>query len=131
MYSKIKRLFQRYQSGKASPLERKVIEDWFSDFDNQQNQLLDKEHPSTLFAPMDRKMQSVLHPHTSYVWLKAAAIVVISLSAVLYISHINSAKLPEITYQVIKVSNGVKKEISLPDSSNHLFKFRLQRKYTF
>jgi transmembrane sensor len=116
MYSKIKQLFQQYQSGKASPAEQKLVEDWFAEFDNKQ-QPIDEEKKAILFGPMDRKIQAMLYPRKSYVWLKAAATVLVALGATLAIRHINSASQPLITYQVIKVPNGVKREITLPDSS--------------
>jgi len=116
MYSKIKQLFQQYQSGKANPAEQKLVEDWFAEFDNKQ-QPIDEEKKAILFGPMDRKIQAMLYPRKSYVWLKAAAAVLVALGATLAIRHINSASQPLITYQVIKVPNGVKREITLPDSS--------------
>jgi transmembrane sensor len=117
MYSKIKQLFQRYQSGKANPAERKIVEDWFAGFDGQQDGPMDEEQQSMLFDPMDRNIQAMLHQRSSYVWLKAAASILVVLSAGLLIRHINSAKTPQIAYEVIKVPNGIKKEITLPDSS--------------
>jgi len=116
MYSKIKQLFQQYQSGKGSPAEQKIVEDWFAEFDDRQKPM-DEEQKSILFGPMDRKIQAMLYPRKSYVWLKAAATVLLVLGATLAIRHINSASQPLITYQVIKVPNGVKREITLPDSS--------------
>lgn len=116
MYSKIKQLFQRYQSGKASPNERKIVEDWFAEFDDRQHPI-DEEQQFILFGPMDRKIQAMLYPRRSYIWLKAAAAVLLALSAALFVYHGNSIKAPLITYQVIKVPNGVKREITLPDSS--------------
>ncbi len=116
MYSKIKQLFHRYQSGKASPAERKIVEDWFEEFDDRQ-QPINEEQQSILFGQMDRKIQAMLYPRKSYAWLKAAAAILLALSATLVIHHINSASSPHIAYQVIKVPNGIKKEITLPDSS--------------
>ncbi|SDT57444.1 FecR family protein [Mucilaginibacter mallensis] len=117
MYSKIKQLFQRYQSGKASPAEHKIVEDWFEEFNDRQQEPIDEEQKTMLFGPMDRKIQAMLYPRKSYVWLKAAAAVLLALSATLVIHHINSASSPLIAYQVIKVPNGIKEEITLPDSS--------------
>ena len=116
MYSKIKQLFQRYQSGKVSPEDRKIVEGWFASFDDRQEQPMDEAERSTLFGPMDRKIQSILYPRPSYVWIKAAAIILFVISAGLFIHRRNSSQ-TQITYQVIKVPNGVKKEITLPDSS--------------
>jgi len=117
MYSKIKQLFQRYQSGKASSKDRKIVEDWFASFDGLQEQPMDEAAQSKLFGPMDRKIQSVLYHRPSYAWIKAAAIILVIISAGLFIRRFNSTQTQLITYQVIKVPNGVKKEITLPDSS--------------
>ena len=117
MSSKIKQLFQRYQSGKANPAERKIVEDWFAGFDNQQGLPMDDEQQSAFFGPMDRTIEAMLYPRRSYVWLKAAAAVLVVVSAGLLLQHINSAKAPQIAYEVIKVPNGIKKAITLPDSS--------------
>lgn len=118
MYSTIKQLFQRYQSGKATPKDKKIVEDWFASFDDlQQQPPMDEAEQSTFFGPMDRKIQSILYPRPSYVWIKAAAIILIVISAGLFIQRRNSPQTQQITYQVIKVPNGAKKEITLPDSS--------------
>jgi len=117
MDSKIKELFKRYQSGTASPAERALVENWFASFEPDEEFNLSEENKAILFKSMDSAIQKRLHPRSSAIWFKAAAILLVSLSAGLFIYRINSRKQAMITYTVIKVPNGQKKEIALPDSS--------------
>jgi transmembrane sensor len=118
MYSKIKELFERYQSGAASPEERELVDDWFSGFDDQQELKLNNEKKSLLFSRMDKKMAVVLQKRNHYTWLKVAATLIGVISIGLTIYRFSAAdKSLNITYQTIRVPNGVKQQLQLPDSS--------------
>ena len=118
MHSDIKKLFKKYLSGTASAEESKVVEDWFSSFDDKQQLNLNKHEKAVLFNRMDKKMATVLYKRNHYTWLKIAATLFIVLSAGFAILHLQTNSVNDkVTYQVIRVPNGVKKQFLLPDSS--------------
>ncbi|WP_170309762.1 FecR family protein [Mucilaginibacter xinganensis] len=121
MDSRIKELFERYQSGDASIEERRLVEDWFAAFDSQQQKDFSKEHSAELFVQMDRKIGSMLESHParnrmSARWLQVAAVFLIGAGLVFYKTFSRAPKVPA-GYTLISVPKGVKKQLSLPDGS--------------
>ena len=122
MDRKIKELFERYQSGLASNEERRLVEDWFDKF-GQDQQNIDLEKKAILFGQMDTEINHLLgdHHHKHWLtsrWLQAAAVFLICFSAALFAvfkNRHNSS--PPLTYTLIWAPKGIKKQFSLSDGT--------------
>lgn len=123
MDSRIKELFERYESNQASAEERKLVEDWFASFDKEQHQaILNETEMGGLFGPIDetiyqmlqdKKPKSWLNNH----WLQLAAILLIATGLFLLQFYNNRKPATQILYTFIKAPKGTKKEFKLPDST--------------
>jgi len=119
--SRIKELFERYQSGNASIEEQRLVEDWFAAFNSQQQKDFSEEQHAELFAQMDRKIGNMIERHParnsiSIRWLQIAAVLLIGAGLVFYKTFRTVPKVPA-GYALISVPKGVKKQLSLPDGS--------------
>ena len=121
MDSRIKELFERYQSGKASSDEQRLVEDWFAAFDSRQQKDVSDEQRTKLFAQMDQEIGNLVEGlparnRISMRWLQVAAVLLIGAGLVLYRTF-RSVPKTSINYTLISVPKGVKKQLSLPDGS--------------
>jgi len=121
--NKIKDLFERYQSGHASNEERKLVEEWFDSFKDDQQKNFDSEKKVSLFEQMDADVCHMLRDRQDKrwlagPWLQAAAIVLICLSVVLFsiIRNLHKPAAP-VSYTVISAPKGVKKQLELADGT--------------
>ncbi len=121
MDSRIKELFERYQSGNASTEEQRLVEDWFAAFDSQQQKDFNEGHHAELFTQIDRKIENMIEsrPARNRVfvrWLQIAAVLLIGAGLVFYKTSRRAPNAPA-SYTLISVPKGVKKQLSLPDGS--------------
>ncbi|EHQ30369.1 FecR family protein [Mucilaginibacter paludis] len=123
MDNRIKELFDRYQSGKATEVEKKIVEDWFARFGDEFDAELNQQHQTGLFNRMDDSIANLLadYHRKSWLdnrWLQAAAILIVALTATLFIYLRQGAnQLPTVTYSFLKSPNGVKKAFVLTDGT--------------
>lgn len=121
MDNRIKNLFERYQSGKASEQERKIVESWFDGLETEQHELSEQEKEA-LLAPVDRAIDAMLlKPQRSFIhnrYLQAAAIALLALGAGLFTYQYSSNKKAQvISYTLITAPRGAKKRVTLADGS--------------
>lgn len=121
MNHKIKRLFERYQSGTATTQERILVENWFDSHSN--DPAFKREIDPEVFADLDARMIAMLQDpdkvrKLNYSWLQVAAMFFVLLGAGFYFRRNYTAKprLPE-TFTEIRAVKGVKKEITLQDGT--------------
>ena len=123
MDNRIKKLFELYESGQASEEERKIVEDWFANFDNVHENKLSEEEKVFIFKSVDKEIQHIVqksgnHNGFNNRWLMMAAGLFLALSVTIayYRFHTKAAYIP-VTFSYISVKRGVKKQFSLPDGS--------------
>ncbi|MGZ3871702.1 MAG: FecR family protein [Mucilaginibacter sp.] len=121
MDNRIKNLFERYQSGKASEQERKIVETWFDGLETEQHQLSEQEK-DVLLATVDRAIDAMLlKPGRSFIhnrYLQVAAIALLAMGAALFTYQYSSnKKAPVINYTLITAPRGAKKRVTLADGS--------------
>jgi transmembrane sensor len=119
--SKIKELFERYQSGTATPQERELVESWFDSHSHDPS--LIKEIDPEVFQDLDARMNALLMPpvkvrRLNFHWLQVAAVFVIMGVSGIFIrrSYTGKFQLPE-TFTEITAVKGMKKEITLKDGT--------------
>lgn len=121
MDDQIKRLFERYQTGTATPQERKLVENWFDS--HSQNPEAMREIDPAIFADLDARMLAMLQPagkvrKLKYNWLQIAAALLFTLGAGLYLRNQYNGKTKAVeTFAEIKAPKGFKKEITLKDGT--------------
>ena len=121
MDSRIKELFERYQSGQASVEDQRLVEDWFAAFDSRQQTDFNDEQRAELFAQMDQEISTLVEGHParnilSNRWLQVAAVLLIGAGLLFYRSFRSVPKIPA-NYTLISTPKGIKKQLSLPDGS--------------
>ena len=121
MNSKIKQLFERYQSGTATPQERKLVESWF-DSHNHDPAVKHEIDPS-VFEDLDARINVLLQQPAkvrkiNFRWLQVAAVFLMMGVAGLFIRRNYAVKIrkPE-TFTEIRAVKGMKKEITLQDGT--------------
>lgn len=122
MNKEIKELFERYQHGKASKQEIKLIEEWFASFDKDQPLVNDSQRSAAL-DQLDQEMAE-LFPVTKVrpMWgrrlLQAAAVLLLA-GAGVFLVKLFSAKVPvaPVTYTSIAANYGQKRSLQLPDGT--------------
>ena len=120
---RIKELFERYQSGKASEEEKKLVEDWFAGFDHEQQKILNEDKNAKFFSQMDQEMYSMFPVHEkkyrlSTLWLQVAAILLIGSGLFLFKIFSNRDNLTQpVAYTLISAPKGIKKQFALSDGS--------------
>ncbi len=121
MDSRIKELFERYETGKVSAAERKLVEDWFASFDKQQNVDLSDEQMAKIFWPVDKKVKHITRPRKilvlNRVLLKIAAVLILTLSIGFIWNTLFRAKPLPVKYSYLTAPLGAKKEFSLADGT--------------
>lgn len=122
MNKEIKELFERYQHGKASKQEIKLIEDWFASFDKNQP-LVNEQQQSAALEQLDQEMAE-LFPVTKVrpMWgrrLLQVAAVLLFAGAGVFLVKLFSAKVPVtlVTYTTIAANYGQKRSLQLPDGT--------------
>lgn len=118
MKSNIKQLFERYQSGTATPQERKLVESWY---DNHDPALKSEIDPS-VFEDLDARMNALLYPgkvrRLYSRWLQVAAVFLVMGVAGIFIRRNYTAKTQlQVTFTEITAVKGIKKEITLKDGT--------------
>lgn len=123
MDSRVKELFERYQSGTATEAERKLVEDWFAGFAHEPKPQLTLQQEAELFGRIDSRINLLLSAQNrkrliDNRWFQAAAILLVSLTAGLAFfltpKHNNRET---VTYSYFKTPNGTRKSFTLPDGS--------------
>ncbi len=120
MKSKIKQLFERYQSGTATPQERELVERWFDSHNHTPE--IKREIDPSVFEDLDARMNALLYPvkvrTLNFRWLQVAAVFLVMGVAGILVRHNYSAKnqLPA-TFTEITAVKGIKKEITLKDGT--------------
>lgn len=123
MNSNIKRLFELYESGQASDEQRKIIEDWFSSFDNADPDKFSKEERIAFFKPVDKEIQHILqqsknHNRFNNRWLMIAAMLLLTFSATIFFYKFQKKETDKpVVYSYLTAGRGIKKEFNLPDGS--------------
>lgn len=118
----IKELFERYEVGTASRDEIKLIEDWFSRFDNAGSALSGEQY-SAIFKQMDAEMLSKLpEPKTRRLvignrWLQAAAVILFAGIAALLYSVFSRTPAAQLTYTTVSTKYGEKRMCRLADGT--------------
>jgi len=121
--SRIKKIFERYQSGTATQAERKLVEDWFASFNQQPEHQLTPQQEVELFSPIDRNIDFLLATQNrkrliDNRWFQAAAILLVSVTAGLIFFMLPKRNSREIvTYSYFKTPYGTRKSFALPDGS--------------
>ena len=118
--SKIKQLFERYQSGTATPQERKLVESWF---DSQSHEpAIKNETDPAVFEDLDARMDALLYPvkvrRLNFRWLQVAAVFLVMGVAGIFMRRNYTAKnqMPA-SFTEITAVKGMKKEITLKDGT--------------
>ncbi len=119
MDSNIKKLFERYQSGRASTDERRLVEEWFAEYDINQSQI----NPDDLiFTRTDERIDKILHsnrkPPRLIYWVPAAAIVIVATSLFLFKAIRQNKKPVANNYIVLSAPRGTKKQFKLSDGTS-------------
>ncbi|NOW93908.1 FecR family protein [Mucilaginibacter sp. SG564] len=123
MDNRVKKLFEKYQSGQANDQERKIVEDWFASFEKTPIEKLNTKEDLELLSHMDEKINSVLlnHPRNLFDrrWLYAAAALILIPIGIWWLKYYQteSKQNVTVTYTTVVVSKGAKKKFSLPDGS--------------
>ncbi|MDP9076466.1 MAG: DUF4974 domain-containing protein [Bacteroidota bacterium] len=122
MDNRTKKLFERYQSGKASSDEQHLVEDWFATFDNQQENKLSEEQHAQIFTGMDLEMDRLLknRPVKRILpvrWLQMAAVLLAGVGIV-WLGKSRRVPAKPVSYTLISVPKGIKKQLSLPDGTD-------------
>nr|DAF70620.1 MAG TPA: FecR protein [Caudoviricetes sp.] len=123
MNKRVKKLFERYQSGQANNQERKIVEDWFASFEKADIEEISTKENLDFFSPMDEKINQMLfaQPRHSfgYKWLYAAAALILISFGITWFKHDQTADKEgaKISYSIIAAPKGTKKRFSLPDGS--------------
>jgi transmembrane sensor len=119
--SKIKQLFERYQTGTATPQERLLVERWFDS--HQEDPELQKAIESSVFEDLDSRIYALIQPPVKvrklkFHWIQVAALFLVMGVTVYFISRTYSGidQLPE-TFTEITAPKGLKKEITLKDGT--------------
>lgn len=118
---KIKLLFERYQSGTASPQERLLVDSWFDR--NNHDPGLKREIDPAVFEDLDARVVVMLQDSArvrklNYNWLQIAAMFLVFVASGFYIRRYYNLKLqPAETFTEIKAIKGVKKEVTLKDGT--------------
>jgi transmembrane sensor len=121
--SRIQELFKRYQLGTATKAERKLVEDWFANFNQQPQHRLSPQQEAELFGPVDGNIEFLLATQNrkrliDNRWLQAAAILLVSLTAGLVFFLLPKRNNHEaVTYSYYKTPNGTRKSFVLLDGS--------------
>ncbi len=123
MDSRVKELFERYQSGKASKEEIKLVEDWFASFDSEQQSYLSEKDRSFIFNSMDEEIQHMLPKKETKLWpykgwMQVAAILLAGTCLFLFKTFKDATNADKpLTYTRITAPYGVKKQFQLPDGT--------------
>ncbi|SHM90829.1 FecR family protein [Mucilaginibacter sp. OK098] len=122
MDNRIKNLFERYQSEQANEQERIIVETWFADLEKEQKTELNETEKIALFAPMDDAIDRMLFkPRRLLIYnryLQAAAVILVAFGIVLFkYQHTATKKASVISYTLISVPKGEKKNLLLADGS--------------
>ena len=122
MKQRIQQLLNRYLSKKATPAEEQIVENWFDHHaaDDSIKPLTSADR-LRIFTDLDARVEAFL-PHKrirSFQWLKVAAVLLMCLSGLtaVYMSRQKGAA-NQVTYYVIRIPNGTKKEVILPDQTS-------------
>ncbi|WP_158797647.1 FecR family protein [Pedobacter sp. L105] len=123
MNNRIKILFERYQTGKATPEERELVEVWFESHYGQQGRKLSRNQETEVFEDLDTRIAAILTESSpvrkpNLRWLQVAAVFVTLMGAGLYSYHqfVQQTQVPE-TYTEFRSRNGEKKQFTLPDGT--------------
>lgn len=121
MNDKIKELFERYQTGTATPEERLLVNTWFDS--NGHDPAVKREIDPAVFEDLDARMEAMLEDpgkvrKLNYTWLQVAAMFLVIAATGFYIRRFYTAKpQPAETFTEIKAIKGVKKEVTLKDGT--------------
>lgn len=121
MNDKIKELFERYQSGTATPQERLLVNTWFDS--NSHDPAAKREIDPAVFEDLDARMEAMLQEpgkvrKLNYSWLQVAAMFLVFAATGFYIRRYYTSKTqPAETFTEIKAIKGVKKEVTLKDGT--------------
>ncbi|MGZ3755885.1 MAG: FecR family protein [Mucilaginibacter sp.] len=123
MDSRIQYLFKRYQTGEASAEERKLVEEWFTNFDDQQRELTDADSVD-VFSAMDEHVYRAINPDKphrrfNYRWLQVAAVAFIAYGLWVFKLTQHPVERPTLkpAFTQFTAPKGVKKECELPDGT--------------
>lgn len=120
MNSRIKYLFERYQSGSARAEERRLVEEWFSKYDAEQNDHLIDD---SAFTIADKHISELIHRRYGYglsraiYWLSAAAVLLIALTLFLFKGLYNQKQPAAMDYLTLTAPRGLRKTFKLSDST--------------
>jgi len=121
---RIKELFERYQAGKATAEEKKLVEEWFARFDNQQHEILNENKKAEFFDQIDQHIHSSFPVYEKKYWLaspwlQVAAVLLIGLGIFLFKTfRSQDSAIKPVTYTLISAPAGMKKQFTLPDGSS-------------
>ena len=122
MNSRIKELFEQYETGQASAAERKLVEDWFAGFNNDQSAGKTDASQAAMYNEMDKKIDHLIfvprrkHPPVTR-WLQIAAVLLLA-AGLYWVRRYQPAKpIAAVTFTNIIVPRGVKKQFLLPDGT--------------
>jgi transmembrane sensor len=120
--NRIRDLFERYQSGLASDEERKLVEEWFDNFEYGQQKKFDLENKANLFEQMDAEIYHMLQDDQKKHWLtgrwlQVAAFLFICLGVAFITFRSLHQPNVSLTYTLISAPNGVKKQCELADGT--------------
>lgn len=118
----IKELFERYEAGTASEKEIKLVENWFSRFDNEKPALSDEKY-AAIFKQMDEEMLGeVPQPKVRRLiinrWLQAAAVLLFAGIGVLLYRANHKIPANQVTYTTISTKYGEKRMCRLADGTD-------------
>jgi len=120
--SRIKELFERYENGTASEAERKLVDNWFANFDTDQLRGKTPADNAALFSPMDENIDDLIFVSRRKQlpisrWLQAAAVVLMAAGLCWAKLYQSPKPVLALTYTDITVPRGVKKQFLLPDGT--------------
>ncbi len=122
MDSRIKELFERYESGNASIEERKLVEAWFANFDKDQEAIINEAEKAGIFNQMDSNIRQMLNRRKRKIWpinqwLTIAALLLITFLSFVFKFYNTGKTAQALAYTYIIAPRGLKKQFSLPDST--------------
>ena len=119
--SKIKQLFERYQSDTATPQERRLVERWFDNHSYIPS--VKGEIDPSVFEDLDARMAALLKEPAkvrklNFRWLQVAAVFLVMGVAGVFMRRSYTAKTKvAVTFTEITAVKGMKKEITLKDGT--------------
>jgi ferric-dicitrate binding protein FerR (iron transport regulator) len=127
-YALLKRLFRQYQDGNAPEREKKIIDNWFQNYQEGPvpDLLDDPEATERIYNELSERITRgmarstpVRHLWSSPIWIKVACVIgVLFLGGVLYNNHKPpEISVPQQSWQTISTANGQVRKLILDDGT--------------